>query len=109
MVLMRAFLLRSAAVIIMVAILGGHLTELFDHWDHTLRTGQDSDYLVVLIAGCAGAAFVIAKAGRFVRRLQKLVNESVPRVLPRAEWAPVLLQDFGFDLSPPATLSPIRI
>jgi hypothetical protein len=106
---MRGFLLRSAAVIIMVAILGGHLTELFDHWDHTLRTGQDSDYLVVLIAGCAGAAFVIAKASRFVRRLHNLVTESVPRMLPPAESVPAFLQTFAFDLSPPATLAPIRI
>ncbi len=57
---MRGVLLRSAVLIIMAAMLGGHVTELFDHWDHTLRTGKDADYTVVLVAACAGFAFAVA-------------------------------------------------
>ena len=61
MTLMRNLLLRSAVLIVMAAMLGGHVTELLDHWDHTARTGKDSDYAVVMIAGCVGFAFVIAR------------------------------------------------
>jgi hypothetical protein len=58
---MRNLLLRSAVLLVMAAMLGGHVTELLDHWDHTARTGNDSDYAVVVIAGCLGLAFVIAR------------------------------------------------
>jgi transcriptional regulator with PAS, ATPase and Fis domain len=57
---MRNLLLRSAVLIIMAAMLGGHVTELLDHWDHTAQTGKDSDYAVVVIAGCLGLAFAVA-------------------------------------------------
>jgi len=39
-------------------MLGGHITELFDRWDHTLRSGQEADYTVVFVAACLGVAFV---------------------------------------------------
>lgn len=93
----------------MVAILGGHLTELFDRWDHTLRTGQDSDYLLVLIAATAGAAFVLTKFSRSALALIRLLIESIPCILLSTEIAPVALKTFAFDLSPPPTLAPIRI
>jgi hypothetical protein len=106
---MRGILLRSAAVIIMITILGGHLTEVFDRWDHTLRTGQDSDYLVVLIAVCAGAAFVLAESSRHMRNLIRLVAESVSCILRSVVTNFVAPKTFAFDLSPPSTIAPIRI
>lgn len=53
--------LRWAALLILAAMLGGHFTELFDRWDHTLRTGKDADYAIVLVAACAGLAVAAAK------------------------------------------------
>ena|SRR5215472_6760900 len=58
---MRRTLLHSAVLITLVVMLGGHLTELFDHWDNTLQTGRDIDYSVVIIAVCAGIVFAAAK------------------------------------------------
>jgi hypothetical protein len=56
--------------VLLVAMLGGHITELFDRWDHTLRTGKDVDYTVVLIAACLGVAFIaIKKLGLAIARL----------------------------------------
>src|SRR5579872_1948496 len=106
---MRGVLLRAAAVIIMVAILGGHVTELFDHWDHTLTTGQDSDYAVVLIAACAGAGFVLARFSRVLRGVVRVFIEAAPFILPLTRVAPVALKTFAFDLSPPPAVAPIRI
>lgn len=35
--------------------------EMFDRWDHTLQTGQDTEYTLVLIALCLGVAYVFAR------------------------------------------------
>ena len=54
---------------LVAAVLGGHVTELFDRWDHTLETGQEVDYSVVLVAACAALALAVAvSAGTLVRR-----------------------------------------
>ena len=58
----RRTLLRWAVLIILAAMLGGHVTEMFDRWENTLQTGRDIDFNVVLIAACAGAVFVVAKS-----------------------------------------------
>ena len=57
----RRVLLRPAVLITLAAMLGGHMTELFDHWENTLQTGSDVDYTVVILAACAGVVFVAAK------------------------------------------------
>src|SRR3979411_1752798 len=36
--------------------------EMFDHWDHTLQTGQDTEYAFVVLALCAGASLTFARA-----------------------------------------------
>jgi hypothetical protein len=32
------------------------VAEIFDRWDHTLQTGDDTEYTFVVLALCAGAA-----------------------------------------------------
>jgi hypothetical protein len=61
-VLVQRTLLRWAVLITLAAMLGGHMTELFDHWENTLQTGSDVDYTVVILAACAGVVFVVAKS-----------------------------------------------
>ena len=55
-------LLRCAVLAILAAMLAGHVSELFDHWDHTLRTGREADYTLVVLAACAGLEVVIARS-----------------------------------------------
>jgi hypothetical protein len=63
-------LLRWAVLIILVAMMAGQVTELFDHWDHTLRTGREADYTLVVLAACAGLQLVIARSlVNFIRGL----------------------------------------
>lgn len=45
--------------LILVVCLVCPLTELFDQWDHTLQTGNDSEYTLVILALCVGAAFLM--------------------------------------------------
>src|SRR5207245_6904248 len=55
-------LLRWAVLITLAAMLGGHVTEMFDRWENTLQTGRDVDFTVVIVAACAGVVFVVAKS-----------------------------------------------
>jgi hypothetical protein len=45
------------------------LVETFDHWDHTLQTGNDTEYALVVLALCVGVAHTFA---RFVSRFPLL-------------------------------------
>ena len=36
------------------------LVEIFDHWDNTLQTGNDSEYALVIVVLCVGAAYSLA-------------------------------------------------
>jgi hypothetical protein len=49
-------------LITLTAMLGGHVTEMFDRWENTLQTGRDIDFNVVIVAACAGFVFVVAKS-----------------------------------------------
>jgi hypothetical protein len=37
------------------------LVDLFDQWDHTLQTGHDTEYPLVIIALCVGAAILLGR------------------------------------------------
>jgi hypothetical protein len=67
---MRKTLLRSLALIILAGVLGGQITELFDHWDRSLS--RDVDYTVVIIAACFGVVFAVRK--RLVSMSKRLLN-----------------------------------
>ena len=34
---------------------------MFDRWDHTLKTGKDTEYTFVVIALCVGAVYAFAQ------------------------------------------------
>jgi len=34
---------------------------MFDHWDHTLQTGQDTEYTFVVLALCVGTLYALAR------------------------------------------------
>ena len=59
---MRGWLLQLAAALIMVVCLGSCVSEIFDHWDHTMQTGHDTESTLVLLASLAGAVLVMARA-----------------------------------------------
>lgn len=49
------------AAMILAACLGGPVLEIFDRWDDTARTGNDTETELVVIALCVGAAFVAVR------------------------------------------------
>jgi hypothetical protein len=68
---MRGWLLQLAAALIMVVCVGSCVSEIFDHWDHTMQTGHDTESTLVMLASLAGAVLVMAR-----------VAAAAPRVCP---------------------------
>jgi MFS-type transporter involved in bile tolerance (Atg22 family) len=36
--------------------------EMFDHWDHTLQTGSETEYTFVILGLCIGVTYAFARA-----------------------------------------------
>ncbi len=62
---MRSKLTRTVAIFVLAICLVCPLLEMFDHWDHTIQTGNDSEYALVVLALCVGASCSFA---RFLRK-----------------------------------------
>src|ERR1700722_18229796 len=45
------------AALILAVCLVCHISEIFDQWDHTMQTGNDTEYTFVILALCVGVAF----------------------------------------------------
>ena len=61
LVRMRSRALRIIATVILVTCLVCPLVELFDNWDHTVQTGNDTEYALVVLALCVGVAYSFAR------------------------------------------------
>lgn len=57
---MRRPLIQLGALVILLICISGHVSELFDQWDHTLQTGREIDYSTVIVVLVAGAVIVAA-------------------------------------------------
>jgi hypothetical protein len=58
---MRSRASRITATLVLLTCLIGQLLETLDHWDHTIQTGNDTEYTLVLLALCAGVAYSFAR------------------------------------------------
>jgi hypothetical protein len=52
---------RVAAMIVLLTCVVCPVVEAFDHWDHTLQTGRDTEYTLVLLALCVGVVYTLAR------------------------------------------------
>jgi hypothetical protein len=57
---MRSRATRIAATLALLACLVCPLVETFDNWDHTIQTGNDTEYALVALALCVGVAYSFA-------------------------------------------------
>jgi len=57
------------ATIVLITCFVCPLVEMFDHWDHTVQTGNDTEYTFVVLGLCVGVGYTFA---RFVLRLPLL-------------------------------------
>ena len=66
---MRSRASRIAATLALLTCLVCPLVETFDNWDHSMQTGNDTEYGLVVLALCVGVAYSFA---RFIFRSASL-------------------------------------
>lgn len=52
---------RFVANLVLLICLVCPILEVFDYWDHTAQTGNDTEYTLVLVGLCIGAAYASAR------------------------------------------------
>ena len=106
---MRVRASRLIATVVLVTCLVCPLVELFDNWDHTVQTGNDTEYALVVLALCVGVAYSFA---RFISK-SELFGIVVKSIFASSTQKSFLSTQCGFSLllfdaaSPPAL--PLRL
>jgi hypothetical protein len=70
----RGRLLQFGAFLLLLVCLCGHVAETFDFWDHTLQTGKDIEYSLVIVALVAGAGFGVVHVAAVAMRTVSLTS-----------------------------------
>jgi hypothetical protein len=52
---------RIAVTLVLLTCVICPLIEMFDNWDHTMQTGNDTEYALVVLALCVGVAYSFAR------------------------------------------------
>src|ERR1700730_8539998 len=52
---------RAVVTLVLTICLVCPLVEMFDHWDHAIQTGNDTEYSLVALALCVGVAYSFAR------------------------------------------------
>ena len=73
--------------LVLLICLACPILEVFDRWDHTLQTGNDTEYTLVVLALCIGVAHTFA---RFTMNL-RVFNSAAKLVFSFCAQKPVLL------------------
>ena len=55
--LMRSRASQIAVTLVLLTCLICPLVETFDNWDHTIQTGNDTEYALVVLALCLGVTY----------------------------------------------------
>lgn len=58
---MRARISQAIAALALAISIICPILEIFDHWDHTLKTGTDTEYMLVALALCVGLMYSVAR------------------------------------------------
>jgi hypothetical protein len=76
----RRKLIQLGTTLILTLCMWGHVSELFDHWDNTFRTGYDIEYSTVIVAVVAGAVIALAHLLANVIRSVSATHSRLPLV-----------------------------
>ena len=77
---------RIAAALVPLTCLVCPLVELFDRWDKTPQTGNDTEFVFMIVALCLGAAYLLTHlmaAGWFACQTDDLHGRRVPSASAR--------------------------
>src|SRR5882757_6844865 len=100
---------RIIATVILVTCFVCPLVDIFDNWDHTIQTGNDTEYALVVLGLCVGVAYSFARF-IFKSALLAFVAKSVFASRPQKSFfsAPCSFTSLLFDATSPPLL-PLRI
>ena len=101
---MRQRLIQIGTTFILVVCTWGHVSEIFDHWDNTFRTGNDIEYSTVIVMLVCGATIAFANAAALALRKASTMFQ-LPPVFSSTFFATFRAEDF-IGRSPP---TPLRI
>jgi hypothetical protein len=59
---MRRRTVTALVALVIATIFLCPISEMLDHWDHTAKTGKDTESTLMLVAECAGAAIAVLHA-----------------------------------------------
>jgi hypothetical protein len=93
------------AIFVLVTAFACPVLEMFDHWDHTAKTGKDTESALVIVALCAGMELTFVRAARPPARVTSRAGHAKVRCAP-TQTAGLDPVDFPPE-SPP--LTPLRI
>jgi hypothetical protein len=58
---MRSRASQTTLALVLLTCLICPLVETFDSWDHTIQTGNDTEYALVILAVCVGVTYTFAR------------------------------------------------
>ena len=100
----RRRLIQFGTTLILALCVWGHVSEIFDHWDNTFKTGYDIEYSTVIVVLIAGAVIAFAQfAAALIRRVS-----ATPSLSPLSGSCPHIARSLAAFIahSPP---QPLRI
>jgi hypothetical protein len=100
----RRRLLQFGAFLLLLVCLCGHIAETFDFWDHTLQTGSDIEYGLVIVALVAGSGFGLVHVAAIAIHSALLTSCLLSSFVASSSCAPPPVASLGY--SPPR---PLRI
>ena len=100
----RQQLLQFGAFLLLLVCFCSPIVETFDYWDHTLQTGNDIEYSLVVVALVAGAVFGMAHAATILVCTESLMHYSLSPFVSFFPCSPPPTASTGY--SPP---QPLRI
>ena len=100
----RQHLLQFGALLLLLVCLCGHIAETFDFWDHTLQTGSDIEYGLVIVALVAGVGFGLVHVAAIAIQSALIRSCLLPSLVGSSSCAPRPVASLGY--SPP---QPLRI
>ena len=106
---MRSRAYRITVTLALLTCLICPLVEMFDSWDHTIQTGNDTEYALVVLALCLGVAYSFARLV-FKSALLGVLAENVFASYTQKSFfsAPCSFTSLLFDATSPPLL-PLRI
>jgi len=60
--LMGSSFARGVLTLVLAICFVCPVVEMFDQWDHTIQTGNDTEYALVVVALCIGTSYAFARA-----------------------------------------------